>query len=300
MEAGALIDDPRRIYWTQVAKNLTQFKQKVASDVLLGRGAGLTGHQRYSLYPVVATCPPGRPRKKYGGKNTQGGFPDPVTMEDALKSANPEAFKARQRSADGAKYFCDLSPSSLPAPCVIFSMGSEGDFSFEEAVLSSTACKVYTFDCTYAGRSIHAERHVYKEWCLGKSSKYDMPLQSNSNKARAPEYKSWTSALQELKIANVDALKIDIEGFEWSTLDTWQREDNLPSQLAIELHFAEPGRPSQRDSTWAEMSMMFLHLANLGYASISRDDNFHGNCCSEFTFIRRPSFVGGRRVSVGL
>ena len=172
-------------------------------------------------------------------------------------------------------------------------MGSEGDFSFEEAVLSATACKVYTFDCTYAGKSINPQRHVYKEWCLGKSTKYDMPLQTNSNTAKNPEYKSWTTALEELNLTHVDALKIDIEGFEWSTLDTWQREDNLPGQLAIELHFAEQGRPSQRDSSWSEMSMMFVHLANLGYASTSRDDNFHGSCCSEFSFVRLP---GIRRI----
>lgn len=91
----------RRGYWGQVSQNLTRFRQKVISDVLLGKGVGLTALQRYNLYPVVATCPPGRPRKKYGGKNTLGGFPDPVTIEDALKAKNIGEFQQRQRLADG-------------------------------------------------------------------------------------------------------------------------------------------------------------------------------------------------------
>lgn len=49
------------------------------------------------------------------------------------------------------------------------------------------------------------------------------------------EYRSWEDALSELKIKRVDALKVDIEGFEWSMLDAWKRRDNLPDQLALEV-----------------------------------------------------------------
>ena len=102
------------------------------------------------------------------------------------------------------------------------------------------------------------------------------------------EYKSWTEALAALQITHVDALKVDIEGFEWSLLDAWKRQDNLPDQLALEVHFGGEGRPTIRDSSWSEMSMMFLHLANIGYAPSSRDDNFFGRCCTEYGFIRLP------------
>ena len=53
------------------------------------------------------------------------------------------------------------------APCVIYSMGSEGDFSFERAMLAGSECDVFTFDCSFDGKSIDP-RHTYKKWCLGK------------------------------------------------------------------------------------------------------------------------------------
>jgi Methyltransferase domain len=126
-------DDPS--FWKQVQRNLTLFRSKVIADVLLGKGTGLTGHSRYNLYPPAARCPPGRPRKRYGGKSSTIGHPDPVTWDDAQAASDQGNFIQRQQAADGVKYFCDLGPKSLPAPCVIFSMGSEGDFSFEAAVL---------------------------------------------------------------------------------------------------------------------------------------------------------------------
>ena len=62
----------------------------------------------------------------------------------------------------------------------------------------------------------------------------------------------------------------------------------LPSiplvQIGIELHMAPNYFKSERTSI--HMSVLFLHMANLGYAPYSRDDNFHGDCCSEYSFLR--------------
>ena len=60
---------------------------------------------------------------------------------------------------------CDVG--ALKAPCVIYSMGSAGDFSFERSMLASSKCDVFTFDCSFDGKSIDP-RHTYKKWCLGK------------------------------------------------------------------------------------------------------------------------------------
>jgi hypothetical protein len=49
---------------------------------------------------------------------------------------------------------------------------------------------------------------------------------------------------------------------------------------------------SQTDTCFAwqvpatEMAIAFAHLADLGYAIVSREDNIYCNCCSEFTFLR--------------
>jgi hypothetical protein len=48
-------------------------------------------------------------------------------------------------TADGGKLICDLG--RLRPPCVIYSLGSQGDYSFERDMLRLTQCEVHTFDC---------------------------------------------------------------------------------------------------------------------------------------------------------
>lgn len=67
---------------------------------------------------------------------------------------DPEALDRVGRNGEGGKMVCtDL----LDHPdCVVFSLGSSGQFDFELDILQRTECDVYTFDCTYNGRSIPA------------------------------------------------------------------------------------------------------------------------------------------------
>ena len=44
--------------------SVSQFMQKLVSDVLAGRGSSLKGHSRYNLYPLATKCPPDRPLKR--------------------------------------------------------------------------------------------------------------------------------------------------------------------------------------------------------------------------------------------
>lgn len=49
---------------------------------------------------------------------------------------------------DGGKWVCGLS--SLKKPCIVYSCGSQGDFSFEKAVHDRTGCEVRGVACTRA------------------------------------------------------------------------------------------------------------------------------------------------------
>ncbi len=50
-----------------------------------------------------------------------------------------------------------------------------------------------------------------------------------------------------------------------------------------------------------QMTLLFSHLANLGYAVVARDDNPHANlgCCSEFTFLRVENRLHGAESQLG-
>jgi hypothetical protein len=61
----------------------------------------------------------------------------------------------------------------------------------------------------------------------------------------------------------------------------------------VELHFAGGGQwanhiPSVAAKNQVQMSLLFHHLATLGYGITSREDNPDGNigCCSEYSFLR--------------
>ena len=47
---------------------------------------------------------------------------------------------------DGGKHIC--LDSLEPGRCVVYSLGSRGDFSFERDIVRQLNCSVYTFDCT--------------------------------------------------------------------------------------------------------------------------------------------------------
>ena len=157
---------------------------------------------------------------------------------------------------------------------LLLSANSNGDYSFEQSILSKTNCKVYTFDCTYDGRSINQDRHVYNKWCAGK-------LQEGK-----PDYLPLDVILQRLKLTHVDIMKVDIEGYEFEFFASMatshflssSHASVLPRQIVTEYH-SYAGSP-------ALLVNLFLTLAHLGYVPFARDDNLRDSCCSEISLIR--------------
>jgi hypothetical protein len=76
--------------------------------------------------------------------------------------------------------------------------------------------------------------------------------------------------------------------------DLRESGQGLPEQILAEVHFQiQPGQfekdiPPVAAKNQAQMSLLFSHLANLGYGITSREDNGYQNlgCCSEFSFLR--------------
>jgi hypothetical protein len=58
------------------------------------------------------------------------------------------------RDGDGGKFVCGLR--NLKAPCVIYSLGSYNDFSFEQSVSDATLCEIVTADCTVDPKDVKA------------------------------------------------------------------------------------------------------------------------------------------------
>ena len=191
------------------------------------------------------------------------------------------------------KWVCN--PSKLSNPCLIFSLGSNNEYSFEESVLKETPCSVHTYDCTVDGRSIDPERHFFHKQCVGSLE------QSTSDDA----FVTIDQAVMAIGASKLDLLKMDIELFEWDVIAQWQESDKfLPEQMSFEVHRSDDSPPewpllvnqvqtSRNDPihwqgahglTIAHVSLLFMHLANLGYGLTAKELN--AQCCAEFNVMR--------------
>lgn len=191
-------------------------------------------------------------------------------------------LKYGKKKGDAPKPICDVS--TLRPPCVIYSAGSKNDYTFEEEMLATTRCQVYTFDCTVNGRSIdNSTRHLFFKTCLGVAP------EGTTN-----TFKHLTQIMKELGHKRVDLFKIDIEGFEFDVFQDWRETDqNLPDQIAIELHYHwakgydwSHNLPKRKTvDTVSEMAVFYAHMANLGYGVVGHEQN-SGGCCAEVGLLR--------------
>lgn len=214
----------------------------------------LESHENYAIFEPYMDCPPGRELLRYGD------------------------------DGDGGKMLCNIS--GLPPNCTVFSLGSNNQYDFEQAVLAATVCTIHTFDCTVDGHSIH-ERHLFHKLCLGDPQHH-------------PGYITLNDALRVAGVDEVSLLKMDIEGFEFDVVSHWTEAAMLPSQLSMEVH--RENRAHGRFMSATDLAFFFLHLSNLGYGIVSKENNPLGPGpepgqrvqalapqASEFTFMRIES-----------
>ncbi|KAG1676770.1 hypothetical protein FOA52_005059 [Chlamydomonas sp. UWO 241] len=239
-----------------------------ARDALAAFSSSLMGHMldddherrdlaRFDRWKVTGSCPANRPLTKYGGITSQHPTKGPVE--------------------DGHKYFCDVGIPEFNGPaanCLIFSLGSNGDYSFERFMLNATNCHVHTFDCTFNGASQMPGRHTYHQVCLGPDNAAQTNTASAAESARRtgnakPVYKSWATISAELNPGGhkrIAVLKCDIEGGEYSMVADLKAAAGqaLPEQLAIEVHLTD----AWKVTLW-HVHALHAHLAHLGYALVS-------------------------------
>jgi hypothetical protein len=254
----------------EVCSDLRTTRDQCVKAVDARRPPEPTGFELYNLFDPYISCPAGKKLMKRIGD-----------------------------SGDGGKWLCvDLLQQR---DCVIFSLGSNGQYDFELDLLDRTSCSIYTFDCTYDGVSQHPTRHTYIKKCIGTQEK------EGSDK----RFVTLSNAARELGIESINLLKIDIEGYEFDEISGWSISDLwLPEQISIEVHHSEVIYHGGGNATshykvqdfnnllWpvhhldaSDLSLFFGHLGRLGYAIVSREDNPEGHCCSEFLLLRAADWL---------
>jgi Methyltransferase domain len=185
---------------------------------------------------------------------------------------------------DSEKRACGLRVIEAVMPkCVVFSIGSNDEWGFEEAIFRRTNCTIETFDCTVnvtlqPPHSIRSRTRLHRV-CLGRSDEV-----SNGNR-----FVTWSSLLALVGMAAAPSfLKIDIEGYEFQVLRSIiEHGEFLPMQIAIELHYAtdEAIFTGRKSSAELYAFMNYLHAFG-GYHLIDRHDNADCPHCSELLLAR--------------
>lgn len=151
------------------------------------------------------------------------------------------------RIGDGGKWVCGMRALLEDRPCLVYSLGSRGDISFEEEILRKTACEVHTFD-----PDLSVDTESYVKSALPGLHFHAIGIGRNNGTLLTSLDDGKLYSIQDV-MANlghkwVDILKIDIEGHEWDVLSDVFAESGaqLPTtQLLIEFHW-----PGNAERVW--------------------------------------------------
>ncbi|KAJ3198625.1 hypothetical protein HDU82_001181, partial [Entophlyctis luteolus] len=165
-----------------------------------------------------------------------------LTPQEAAKLTNkqmlrlfPETYSCNMndlyslggQSANDGSYWICTDRIDTSNDCTIVSVGSKGWFSWELDMIKKTEakCKIHVLDCT--GDFVSPDPNIIMhKWCLGKDELINGLI-----------FKTWNTIISELKIKQVQLLKIDIEGWEWVVMpELLETAKVFPRQVAIEMH----------------------------------------------------------------
>ena len=196
---------------------------------------------------------------------------------------------------DGGKWLCGVR-TVLPQknPCVVYSIGSKGEVSFEVGVQEKLPhCEIHIFDPTLTVGQKEVVNNV-----LHDIQFHDIGLGGSNGELRIKNRKSlWTqktkniyqvqtlgTIMSSLGHTWVDVLKIDIEGAEWNVFEKLFEEMQVipASQIQLELHFLGDAKP---------VLHFFENIAERGFRVFSVEPNYYGRTAENARTMVEYSFI---------
>jgi len=207
-------------------------------------------------------------------------------------SCNFERRVGGTGNGDGPKWVCDphrivtlaqqRKAKNPNAPgCVVYSIGSNGDFQFELAVqnvVGKGTCDIHIFDMGDYGGEMPSELDAtYHKWGLKKQEDKDNGKATVVNGEIFRGLKDVIKELGHEKLETIDIFKIDCEGCEWRTYTDWMGPD-IPNlqQILVETHQA----PEKHALAF------FDTLKDAGYATFHKEPNLLWTSNMEYAFLK--------------
>jgi hypothetical protein len=194
----------------------------------------------------------------------------------------PKAIFSSFGEGDGEKRICGFVEGS---DCTIISIGSHNQWDFEESMIAKHPhCRIHTFDCyvpSTVPTAIQSQVTFYPI-CLGLRD-YTLPT--------GQEFISWPTLVKKIGLKHPPtALKMDIEGFEWTTIPAIIKSNVLvPDSFSFELHYITPVEVLKwvnRERTDPEIGLFGELLLSFGYVLVDRHDNWQCPECTELVIAK--------------
>jgi len=215
--------------------------------------------------------------KRWDRRNNNGGFFYQNHYEPDFVCPHERRIG---KLGDGGKWICDPHRIAKQSSCLVYSVGSNNDFSFELAVQKeiSANCEIHTFDFGNYKEGGDKAGVTYHQVGLGADS------EGNT------KYKSLKTITKELghEGRTIDIFKIDCEGCEWSTVAAWFEADVTLKQIQVELH----------NSKIPETAHFFETMYDNNYVVTHKEPNIayplKGGYAIEYAFLKlAPEFFDG-------
>lgn len=192
---------------------------------------------------------------------------------------------------DGPKFMCDVEAIPIRNKCLVYSIGSNGDFSFERGIKNLFGCEIHTFDPTAGADRLETWQEESK---LAGSSFHNLGIWHEKTTLNLTGTMSSVDTFKNVvaKLGHneqiIDVLKIDCEGCEFSVFtQIWEDLKNglySISQILIEVH-------AFHHIPVHDISELFIKAEIAGFLLFSKERNGWGTCdgyrCVEFSFIHR-------------
>jgi len=175
--------------------------------------------------------------------------------------------------------------------CLLYAVGISTDSEFEQ--LMAPFCTIHAFDCTITEEepSVKDQDFAFHQICIGNTQGALIgPTWVKDN--RTLVFNSLQEVMKDLGHDQIDYLKFDVEGSEWTMFESILElpHHTLPRQINFEMHTegANEGAVSpvlvegKRRKAVNEVILRFL---NVGYCILDMERNPNDGKCAEFTLL---------------
>ena len=187
---------------------------------------------------------------------------------------------------DGGKLVC--LDDIIPNACIVYSLGSRLDFSFEIDVVKRLGCVVHTFDCTVGNPKGVPFGVSFHPWCVGGQDEQKIVSSDLGHQGETGQYYTLATIMSKFNHRNVDLLKMDIERYEFAVVDSLQN-GYIPLQIVFETHLQNAYGMWGRPVTEKEWNILWAKLRSLGYGVFSNEPNPLCRCCCEWSLLLKDA-----------